>query len=81
MLVLRMEALTTRLRCIVFACTAFHGMHVDALVCALRQLEVDGRAKCGHCLREGLSCSSDLLHRRLFKGDTADDQGVKFFAK
>ena len=28
---------------------AFHGMHVDALVRALRQLEVDGLDKCGCC--------------------------------
>jgi hypothetical protein len=25
---------------------AFHGLHPEALSCALRQLEADGRAKC-----------------------------------
>ena len=36
--------------CIAIFHTAFHGMHVDALVRALRQLEVDGLAKCGSFL-------------------------------
>jgi hypothetical protein len=71
---------------------AFHGIHADALACALRQLEVDGHAKCGAArpVRALLLVASTLLravvscmyrHTRLFKGATADDQGVKFFSK
>jgi hypothetical protein len=47
------KGLTTQLArfCIARCLTAFHGIHVDALARALRQLEVDGHAKCGHFAR------------------------------
>lgn len=54
---------------------------MDALACALRQLEADGHAKCGCFAMWVTDTLAHLLTCRLFKGDTADDQGVKFFTK
>jgi len=59
-------------------------MQMDALVAALRCLEVEGKAKCvtrERCRAHACKISRGLVRLgRLFTGAAGDDPGVKFFS-